>query len=93
MNSMDTDFNKIEWAEMLNETEKYSKEFDRWRSITRTTSRLDMYKEIDTYPISNVSKMHIAANKILGITVESMTKKASIRFGVKDDTRTENSEK
>lgn len=48
-----------EWEDITDEAERYAEELDRWMEMTHERSRLNIYKEIDTYPVSNLVKIHI----------------------------------
>jgi len=49
-----------ELRELGTETEKYYMELLNWLEVPFEGSRVSLYKKIDTYPISNIAKMHLA---------------------------------
>ena len=67
---------EIEWDELLIETEKYSQELKSWVESTGCSSRLDLYKEIDTYPINTIAKMHLATNYMLVSTAHALARRS-----------------
>lgn len=66
----------MNWEEVLNETDKYQKELAQWQSLTHSTDRLDVYKEIDTYPISSIAKMHLVASWAMKMSVQDLLKRS-----------------
>jgi len=64
-----------EWEDITEETEKYAEELDRWMEITHERSRLNIYKEIDTYPVSNLVKIHMGTVLISKIYLKGLLMK------------------
>ncbi len=61
-----------EWDSIVNEAKKYGKELNKWKEITHETDRLNIYKEVDTYPVSNLVKIHIIANLMTNLILEGI---------------------
>jgi len=61
-----------EWDTIVNEAEKYGKELNKWKEMTHETSRLSIYKKVDTYPVSNLVKMHIIANLMTNLFLKGI---------------------
>lgn len=66
---------KLEWEIITDEAEKYGEELDRWMEMTHETSRLNIYKEIDTYPCSSLVKMQMTAKLMTKIFLKGMINK------------------